>query len=423
MMIQPASQSLDSHRWQQLWQFAIETAGSSKAVAAACGVHQSTVTRAGNNPKANLVEGGAAILGWSIADIYEYCQQTGTNEGDATKTFGELNDMADQANVAGDYRRMVEIGHTMIERAGEDDRLLARAWSRVSSGLDGLGFCEQSEKAARRGLEHIRRSGEQSRDVRLRLLNNIATGLYHQGFYLDARMYAREVLNSFEQNEPTNFSARRSYAFVHLLLGHIDRACIDSAIDEEAERLARLAGESLTIAREFYLKLAKEDSAYAAMARLAENGLLEVHVELGELPVSDVIDHVESHKVDARDAIVAYRADETGPIGIMLEAYAWEALITAGMAGRYLPARHGQQRIEKLLARATEIGWELDSWTILRRVAEIKFANNDDAAILDENDRAIVIGLISRFPNFREFGFGLLQNARHVTACRSRRAS
>ncbi len=369
----------------------------------------------GGNPKLDFVGGLARALDWSVGDVAEDIWDLGNGSETATElSFAEVDEQVMAAHAAGDYNEMVRRGQTLL-RIATSPAQQALACNRVAGAWDGLGRYAKALDVLRQGLQ----AGEISSDMRLMLQSNLANAYYSLWMLLEARGIARDLVEWFEENPPTEKRDRVTEAFAYYVRGNTHRRLIEQEPDKTKFH-AKRAHRDLSEATRLYTRLAEEFGieSYAGVANTCLGGLIEVEVELGERTAAAAIQTY----LDGLDAVLDIDAVENGD---WIESYGWWCVFGCNVALRHLSESEQQQPMAVFTNKAYNIGNRLENWAMRERAFTMEHARRqrfvewtkvESDWALDKEDVRVLAGTMGRFPGFRDVGWEILRKAKVVAS-------
>ncbi|MBG81655.1 MAG: hypothetical protein CMJ39_13235 [Phycisphaerae bacterium] len=370
------------------------------------------------NPKLDLIVSLAEVLDWSIGEVTEclWAPSRGTDKTNSSGdelTFDDLDELAGEAYRRGDYREMIRMAVRARNVAGTAEER-ARSWNRELGGWDGLGRFNKTLDAAREAL----RENPISDDMRRLLQSNLANAYYVLWHLTEARTTACDLIDHYRSSPPATDRDRRTLAFSHYVLGHTHRRLIDSE-PAHASRHAKICQRHLTEAQQQFELLATEMGSHLnGIARTCRGGILEAEVLLGSIDARLALAEINDCLNEAIDP-QAISGDD-------LESYGWWCIFGCNITLRHITDERDLQRHMALFTnKADEVANILDNWAMRERVFSMQYAGHRRFVgwtgqplrmTIDSEDIKMITGTMGRFPQFRQTGWNMLENACVVNA-------
>ena len=368
------------------------------------------------NPKLDLIVSLSEVLDWSVGEVTECLwSPAGSSKLDNPDelTFDDLDSLAGEAYRRGDYREMIRLAvRSRAVATSPEER--ARAWNRELGGWDGLGRFNRTLDAAREAL----RESPVSDDMRRLLQSNLANAYYVLWHLTEARTTAIDLIDHFKASPPENDRDRRTNAFSHYVLGHTHRRLIDTE-PLHATRHAKICQRYLEEAASQFETLAPALGNHLnGIARTCHGGLLEANVLLGKMDCREALAEITDCLNEAIDPQTISGDD--------LESYGWWCIFGCNITLRHVSDERDLQRFMAMFTnKADEIANILDNWAMRERVFSMQYAGHRRfigwtgqplRMTIDSDDIKMITGTMGRFPQFRETGWDMLENACVVNA-------
>lgn len=370
----------------------------------------------GGNPKLDWLMALARALEWPVGEVAEALwgdDPVGppAKPSAITKDYKTLHRESYEAFLKADHHTALDLARQMEVVAATPDEQ-ARAIGNQAGYLNMLGrHVEASECAGRglalEGLSPLLRSCLQTNLV----LAFIKLNRFHIALGLTTSILERT--RSASTTEPYAQLAR---AFAHYAGGY---SRLQLAFVESDCRVQHLTSAcvSLDAADGEFARIAADQRApeLLGMQRGCSAWRLECRVELGEIAPCAAIDEV----MRALDGCVDPKA--ANPYD--LESCGWMALAGCAIAIRHLDGPELQRVMAVCTEKALECAEKIDHWYIQERAVTMQYLGRrrlselsrlDFEYVIDDEDRARIASLMSRFPQFRALGWRILRSSRVV---------
>ncbi len=389
-----------------------------KQLAAALGRDPTKLVPGSGVPKLDLVVDLSQALDWPVEVVVEALTDdsidiTDAFERESREDFAALDEQAKQAHREGDYKKMINLARRAWQAAKSSNHR-ATACNREAGGWDGLGRYANVLQAVQRGLGEP----DVKPDTRVMLQANLANAYYTLWHVLEARSTARDLIDQYEQQPPTNRLNEVVHAFAPYVRGNAYRRMI-SIEQEKAKSHAQTAHADLETARSRYLQLADkyDDDSYRGVANTCVGAMMELDAVLGTSEPEDVLEKFS----DQLDSLID---PEQFPVGDWLESYGWWCIFACNVALRHISDEKAlQQHMAVFTNKADEIANRLDNWAMRERVFTMEFARRQRLLdwtgvsadwTIDNDDIRVITGTMGRFPAFQRTGWQILQTARVI---------
>lgn len=252
--------------------------------------------------------------------------------------------------------------------------------------------------------------------TRMMTLVNQAGGLLDIGRSNEAIGMARGILDHYGEFPPES-DARRdrsNYAYAHFVSGAAFERLIDCD-PERASSLAPRAERHLTAAVEGYSSLSSDfpklSRFYGSIGRTAAHELLAAQVDGGRMKIDDAMKELDRYLDDCVDL------DAAALEGQDLDTAGRTAVINAELASRYLSEPNRTRALAVYIGKARDIAEKTGNWRLYERVFSLEWVRaTSEASLLgrsvdftaDDEDKALIMSVMARFPLFRETGKKLL---------------
>lgn len=416
---------------------AVRIAGKKGALAAKLGIDHKTLSRLGGSTRLSTVSALAEHLDLPLEIVAE--RLLGCEAQDAPGVAGVAPPEDVDYDAARDaYFEAVSSGRSddaqraaewMLARAGTDQVKRAESLSCASGAVEQQGLYE-------RALEFIRRA-QQCRGIgdglRMRLEVNLASYLLELRQLSEARGIAREVQQWYSEHPPSNAQLYRRVN--EALAWYVDGFATLYEIGVHAERATELAPRALAAcvrARDLHRALARdfpENRWYSSIALSCTAAVLWARVEARELDAATALAELSAGlpvDLDAHDGS-----------GQDLESYGRWCIAGAQIASAHATGAPQRHALALFLGKASDIAERTGNWSLWERVYTLELfrrstladyttdACPDRVACLacvacvacvdwrlapDEQD--VLIGLMGRFPHFRQTAWRILDAAR-----------
>ena len=380
------------------------------------GIHPSNLFRGGWDRAASYYVGLAKALGFSVEDVVAHVK-SGTELTSETvgagHDFESLDDRALEAFRKGEFARVLEQAETAFAAATTPEQR-ALAYNRLHGAWDGLGQYPRALKAAQHGL----REPGISTSLRMMLQANLANTYYTLWGLPEALGIARTVIEWFHEHPPSGRRDCGSEAFAYFSRGHAYRRMLSQHLVNRRE-YALHAKADLEASAEIFSRIVEGDDDYAAgIVHIIRGGIVEAEVALG----------VRDPRMTIEDVVAALEAvsDPTSwPVGTQLESHGWWCVFGLNILLRHFEPewKDFNRWFAVLTNKALEIAGRLGNWALRERILTLEHHRRNAVArataiwiapVLDGEDVRCVIGVMARFPGFREVGQKILKDAKIV---------
>jgi len=370
------------------------------------------------DPSLGYLERLSCLLDLSVGELVEFLRgdlpevELKTMPDDA---FGEREAVAIDAYRQGRYADAIEEARRAFLAATTADER-GRARNLEAGGFDGLGRYNKALEVGQRALQEPGISN----DLRLQFRSAVAGAYYTLWQLFEARAMAGELITGFDHAPPTTPRQRLAEAHAYYVRGHAYRRLIQVEPDQAAHA-ATCARRDLETSRRLHLALADDLTidAYRGVASTCYGGLVEVDVELGERDARTAVDEL----LAGLDEIVDAPDDASGD---HLESLGWWCIFGCNIAQRHLTQeRDFFQVMATFTGKASDIAERTGNWALLERVWTKEYDRRkrleDFGGIpmaewpIDSEDVHAILGVVSRFPQFRECGWKILQTGRFIS--------
>ncbi|MEM7229051.1 MAG: hypothetical protein AAF432_09580, partial [Planctomycetota bacterium] len=236
----------------------------------------------------------------------------------------------------------------------------------------------------------------------------------------EARAMASELIHHFDVTAPTSPREQLALAHAYYVRGNAYRRLIQ--VEPEHSDSAAVAGETdLQESKRLYEALADTVGvdAYRGVASTCYGGLLELAVERGERTARSVIEELMAGLDDVVDA-------PSYPKGDQLESLGWWCIFGCNIAQRHLMHDNDFfQMMATFTGKASDIAQRTGNWALLERVWSKEYDRRkrleEFGGIplsewpIDSEDVHAILGVVSRFPRFRDCGWKILQTGRFIS--------
>lgn len=252
--------------------------------------------------------------------------------------------------------------------------------------------------------------------TRMMTLVNQAGGLLDIGRSNEAIGMARGILDHYQEFPPAS-DARRdrsNYAYAHFVSGSACERLIDCD-PERAALLAPRAERHLAAAVDGYKSLSADfpelSRFYGSIGRTAAHELLAAQVDGGTMKVADAMKQLDGYLDQCIDL------DAAALEGQDLDTAGRTAVINAELASRHLSEPNRTRALAVYIGKARDIAEKTGNWRLYERVFSLEWVRTTSEASLlgrsvdftaDDEDKALIMSVMARFPLFRETGKKLL---------------
>ena len=387
-----------------------------KQLAKALGRDPTRVYPDTDNPKVSFMIALADALEWSVDEVVEYVfsgveppsGQDGVRV--APQDFDALNERIRAEYRAGDFARVVVLARQLQTIARNPDEF-ARACNHEFTGWEGLGRYGRAFGALQRGLAN---AGRLSASVRWMLQSNVALTLLMLGELHQARGCADAILEWFAENPLEHRRDERTIAFARSIRGHAFRELATEEAELSAPYARRAVRDLAAAEKQFRVLAGRENNPWLGFyATWNRWGRIDCECLSGRRQASDVVEQT----LRDLDAVRDIRAVNTQA---ELLGWGYGCVIVGGIALRELAIADCARAVDILIDKAIEIADHRGDWWLRQRAYTLKYrlheAVNREAPLsldlaLDEEELRSVVGLIGRFPRFRDLGWRVLDNA------------
>jgi hypothetical protein len=369
-----------------------------------------------SNPRLGLIVRLAKTLEWSVDAVTEYLLggDSGAASTPAGDTYEALSQQGMEALKRADYSQVVALAQRMYLAARTPDQR-ARACRGEGIGRGREGRCTEALAAYRRGLETPGVSPTQ----RLALQANLANAYYNLWQLTEAIAIAEMVAAQFVNAAPTTGTDCETEAFARYVQGSTWRRLLSNGPGDR-HHVAECAKEYLSHARDRYLRCIDEygTTHHEGIVHTCRGALLEAEVELAQRDPQETVDRVIAELAELGPG-------RPWPEGERLESFGWWCDVGANIALRHLTGPSLQRSVAILSEKLFEITRRLKDWCLIERAVSMQYALHEQATArtgmdmpytLDTEDVRLLTGVIGRFPQSRQFAWGVINRAVMVTA-------
>lgn len=384
-----------------------------RELALVAGVNQTSISRAGRDPKISFAHSIAQSIGWDLNLLmdaiglpYEAAESVRMFDG-----FDEAKRHIHKIYQRGKYEDMLNAIRSALQSpniCGANERAELR--SMECNAQMALGFYAKGLKACRTGLEET-----PIVELQHKLSSNIAICHFDLGHLDEARRIAQSLVAEIG-NRPDACTALKNWAFCHYVIGHCHREKIQSGY-EDSHHHAEQSIVAFNEAEKCYLDIAKAEpdkSWYASNAQSCAFLRLEAEVFLSPA----MAPHVASRLLKELDAVVDLDATTT-PVGQQLITYAWVCILGARITRRHVSmTKETQQMLGVFSGKARDIAQETGNWAMAKRAFEIEYDRHEFVADMtgftvpwkaERDDLLLILGTLARFVTFRKNGLAILR--------------
>jgi tetratricopeptide (TPR) repeat protein len=416
-------------RLEQLLELAQAYKGCSrKELARMLGRDRTKLVPASGVPKLDLVIDLCRVLDWSIGDVAGFLwpgatltpeaerglQTNGNGNGHgASSEYERLQVASRDAQRAGRYALAIDLAREAYA-AAETAEERALACNREAVGWDGMGHYNSALEAEQRGLQEP----GISIDLRRILESNLANAYYTLWSLTEARSLSRDLIDTYDEEPPTEYRDRCTQAFAFYVRGNTLRRMMTTETERAMIHAAAALGD-LETSQRLYRQLAADENeaSFAGIANTCKGGIIEVEAALERRTAASAL----AELADGLDAVVD---PDQSPPGDWLESYGWWCIFGCNIALRHLDdERDLQHHMAVFTNKADEIADRMNNWSLRERVFTMQYASHRRfldwtgrmlSLTLDNDDVRALVGTMGRFPTFRDTGWKLLQTARVV---------
>ncbi len=375
----------------------------------------STLVPPSGIPKLDVAVDLARILDWPLEEVAGYlCPSppapTPEVGSDGGADFELLQQASRLAQHEGRFAQALAIAR-QAQQAARTPEERALAAVRAATSHEGLGQYRLCIEALRHGLAQQ----PISEGLRRMLESNLANGYCALGMLPEARSLAASLLAEFLQKPPRGKRDRTTQGFAHYTRGSVWRRSIE-ADRARATGHARRAVADLERAAALLDRVAADydDPAYGGVANTCRGGVIEAQVVLRRKKPSDALDELW--------APVACVLQRQPPLqGDWLESYGWWCIFACNIARRHFSdERQRQAVLERFLRVAREIVRRRQSWALREGILQVhseshrrlrEWTGRSLPLVLELDELRSLIGVMGRFPSFRQTGWQLVDEA------------
>lgn len=411
-------------RLEELLDLACIARGWTRArLAKALGRDASNISNDTGNPKLDYLVRLAAVLEWPLGEVgaaiwgpdatplTPAALPANAKQPAPSESYEAARAAAYESMKHGDYNTAIEHTRVMYRTARTEDER-AKALANECSYWNWLGRHQLAIESAQRGLAIEGLAVAR----RLQFQTNLVLALFKLHNLTLSLSLAESIAKQASANLGADPIIRRWLALAHYTkaFSHLYLMFIEP--DRKAEHSAEAFRDFAAAKQEF--RAAAEilsEPELLGIANSCDAGLVELEVESGRLTAEQGIARVYATLEEAVDlsAVVSYQ----------VESYGWWALAGASIAIRHLSGRDLQRALAVCTNKAIEVADKLDHWFIRERVFTLQYLGHsrlsqtsglDIDYVVDDEDRARIVSLMGRFPNFRQLGWRILDSARVV---------
>ncbi|MCA9296657.1 MAG: hypothetical protein KC983_09065 [Phycisphaerales bacterium] len=359
----------------------------------------------------------AGLLDLSIGELVGFLRGDLPEDIDVQNldSFPELESNAIESYRDGKYNATIQYAQQAYAIAATAEER-ARASNLEAGGYDGLGRYNKALEIAQRALHEPGLSN----DLRLQLRSAVAGAYYTLWQLFEARAMAGEIITHFDHAAPTTARQRLAQAHAYYVRGHSYRR-LTQLEPEQLQSASLAARHDLEASRRLYMALADEvgTDAYRGVASTCYGGLIEIDVELGDRDPRAAVDELLAGLDEVVDAPQC-------PAGDRLESFGWWCIFGCNIAQKHLMHhRDFFQVMATFTGKASDIAERTGNWALLERVWTKEYDRRkrleEFGGIplsewpIDSEDVQAILGVVSRFPRFRECGWKILQTGRFIS--------
>ena len=385
-----------------------------KQLAKALGRDPTRVYPDTDNPKADYMLALADALEWSVDEVFEYvysglepeCRPP-TSKG---VSFDSLQQQIWEAYRAGEFPRMLRHAQD-AQRVARNAEEYALACNYEFSAWEAMGRYTRALAALRRALSHAKSLNP---SVRLLLLSNVALVQMMLGELHAARGCADAILEWFDEHGTEHARDAVTIAFAYTVRGHALRRLIELEPESGKTHAARAIADLNRGRRQFLTLCRKTDNPWFGFyAEWNYWAAADCECRLGKRRPETLVQQTVEELDQVRDLEA---------VGSRAELLAWgcRCIIAAQVALWHLDPKARNHSVHVLIDKAVEIAEYVGDWALRQQAFSLRYQLHDrlrdDSGlkldlVMDEEELRSVVGLMGRFPGFRQLGWRILDDA------------
>ncbi len=385
-------------------------------LADALGRDPSRLVPASGNPKLDTIVRLSRILEWPIGDVVESLYDSTSDTMDlfiGTTVDESIEERMEGLDAEGLYQLAIELAgegrwHECL-LAGQRLRRSSESHEQIASGHSfetvcwmRLGRYSNALEACKAGLERTQAPDWIKRNLQV----NMASCLYLL-WDLQLSLGAADLLvKRLAGVRNKGKSEIGQCSAIHYLRANIHRRLITQE-PEYRDCHIHDARKDYDLVRDLSARYEWPGTPFEARLIGSKLGLIEVEVEAGTLAAEDGVDEVLCH-LDGFEIL-------EGQSPQILEEIGWGCIYGCNLSIRHLRGRRLAQAFAVLSNKALDIAAHIDNWAIKERAYSLQCAiqasAQDPNFVLDDEDRADIVAVMGRFPDFYARGWRLIDQA------------
>lgn len=384
-------------------------------LADALGRDPSRLVPASGNPKLDTIVRLSRILEWPIGDVVESLYDSTSDTMDlfiGTTVDETIEARMEGLDAEGLYQLAIELHGSgklheclivarRLRVLTDVQELMAISYSIETVCWMDLGRYTHAVESCNAGLDRTDGPSWIKRNLRV----NLATCLYLL-WKLDLALATSDLMvRRISKTSPATPAELSPQVAALLLRGNVHRRLIQRDPENRTEHIEESTND-LNQVLDLVTDAPAEwqGTSFEARRLHAEYALLEVHVAASRLDATTAIDQI-------LNSLTGYE-DVAGSDHQVLDAIGWGCIYGCNLVLRELAGADQSQAFGILSNKALEIASELGNWAFRERIYSLQCVLQakvpSSGFVLDDEDRAEIVAVMSRFPDFVQQGWSLL---------------